>query len=1281
MGNQLTTTVPSQIWPVEQYLNDLSDFDFVENLGSTRFFKVAKSRSKEGLVVIKVFVLPDPAILLESYKEQVWNIQSCLSLSFNCLPYQRIFQSDKAIMLFRQYIQYSLYDRLSTHPFLCSIEKKWIAFLLLTAINQCHKLNIYHGDIKSENVMITSWNWVSLTDFASYKPVYLPDNNPTEFSFYFDTSRRRTCYIAPERFDDDGPSDEMLTDPVETTLESTKTDELLPSMDIFSTGCVLIELFSDGAKPFDLSQLLSYRSGDYYPRESIDLIDDAEIKKLVEHMIQKDPSLRLSADEYLKMFKRKIFPDCFYTFLQPYCQRFACYPLLYADERILRLHRDIDLIKQKLVVETDKNSDLNIISDSNIIENLLIILSVVTSSIQKLVLSNSKLIALNLLKLFSNHLPSEIILDRILPYVLFFVHDNFFLVKCETIRTLVHCLSKVRFVPPDNISIFTDYIFLSTNYLLTDKESAVRIEFAKNIACIAELAVRFLELIQLHSNKKTSVNQQKHKLTSELHDFSAQKVSSYDSELTTLHDVIQQNVVSLLGDKENNVKKALLENGIIKLCIFFGRKRANDVLFSHMITFLNDKQDWQLRELFFDNMVGVAAYLGWQCSSILKPLIQQGISDPEEFVVIKTISSFCCLIKLNLMPKKVLIDLFHETICLVLHPNIWIQRKVIGLIGVVAEKMELSDVYSYVIPLVSKYFTNYFYQSDELVLIESVNAPLSRPLYQQLLKCPYPWEKMVKRDGMSTEKFNGYVNLLTHPVSSNKRQVPQYSSSEQRYKEFSDMTEVTKTKLTRGNRHVNSRMNEDWKQMFNPVETFDGGLNKPLEPIEATEKGEQNQFIPAHLELENLKAHNSKQIVAWCKNNIDDIQTYYKTHCESKKYFVDSNEGALLDEKKKYLDWKPQGYMVAHLHEHRGAINRIRVCQKNPLLASCSNDGCVKVWDSSRLDGKSITNRSKLTYSKLSGQIKSICFAQNSSNIIATSDNGMMHVFKIDLSSRPNAILTKDLDASKNGLVVDMMPTDHLSENVIALATVHGLMFGWDLRTPQKHVWQVQTDPKYGLITSFDVNKKSNWIVCGTNSGNHSCWDLRFLLSVNNITHPNPSGTRVKRLIVDESSPSLILSSSYGNNELLFWDVETGARQKVLWASPKAILTYENPTKHFFSGIYATSSYVITAGSDMRIRYWNLNSPSESFIVAGSSGDSKDVNSLVSYNTRLVEATQAIYESYHKQPPSSTFDEESHIKPYVPVGHRDVITDLTVCSSTQHYIITSSRDGIIKVWK
>ena len=57
---------------------------------------------------------------------------------------------------------------------------------------------IFIGDIKCENVLVTSWNWLYLADFASFKPTYIPYDDPSDFSFFFDTGGRRLCYLAPE---------------------------------------------------------------------------------------------------------------------------------------------------------------------------------------------------------------------------------------------------------------------------------------------------------------------------------------------------------------------------------------------------------------------------------------------------------------------------------------------------------------------------------------------------------------------------------------------------------------------------------------------------------------------------------------------------------------------------------------------------------------------------------------------------------------------------------------------------------------------------------------------------------------------------------------------------------------------------------------------------------------------------------------------------------------------------------------------------------------------------
>ena len=50
--------------------------------------------------------------------------------------------------------------------------------------------------------------------------------------------------------------------------------------------------------------------------------------------------------------------------------------------------------------------------------------------------------------------------------------------------------------------------------------------------------------------------------------------TSYDVELQALHEMIQQKVVILLSDPDNIVKRTLLESGITRLCVFFGRQKG-----------------------------------------------------------------------------------------------------------------------------------------------------------------------------------------------------------------------------------------------------------------------------------------------------------------------------------------------------------------------------------------------------------------------------------------------------------------------------------------------------------------------------------------------------------------------------------------------------------------------------------------------------------------------------------------------------------------------------------
>ena len=117
------------------------------------------------------------------------------------------------------------------------------------------------------------------------------------------------------------------------------------------------------------------------------------------------------------------------------------------------------------------------------------------------------------------------------------------------------------------------------------------------------------------------------------------------------------------------------------------------------------------------------------------------------------------------------------------------------------------------------------------------------------------------------------------------------------------------------------------------------------------------------------------------------------------------------------------------------------------------------------------------------------------------------------------------------------------------------------------------------------------------------------------------TGVRVRRLLTHPShnNPSCILSSVQGNNEVSIWDLETGARQKTLWASLAPPLSQTKASSHSVNGMYLgvtdSNTFLLTAGSDMRIRYWDLSYPANSHIVSMAASDPVN-QAVVSY--RLV---------------------------------------------------------------
>ncbi|KAF8435557.1 hypothetical protein BGX38DRAFT_1274971 [Terfezia claveryi] len=750
MGHGYSSLTERNVGAAGSDISELPEFSYDKPLGTGRFLKTIRARHKKGTAVVKIFVKPGGGgYSLKRYFKQIEREKEALAGVLNAFPYQKIIETDRAGYLIRQNLYSSLYDRVSTRPFLEEIEKKWIAFQLLCGLRDCHFRGVHHGDIKSENVMISSWNWVHLADFASFKPTYLPEYDPADFAFFFDTSGKRTCYVAPERFVDSEQGQDGLTD----------------QMDVFSLGCVIAELFLEGTPLFSLSQLFKYRKGEFDPTAAyLHKIEDPEIRSLIQHMVQLNPTDRLSAEEYLNKWRGKAFPEYYYSFLHGYISSIidpSSRPPVpkkkksqsEGDYRINAIYSDFDKISSCLCyTQTEGTEKVRNASYKNILpvyldipnyqrgslavcrrpgapdDGTLIFLSFVAASMRATSRTSARLKACDLLLAFAERISDEAKLDRCLPYLIALLTDEAPMVQMAAIRTITQLMELVEVVSPVNAYVFPEYILPKLKLFTIHKNPSVRAMLASCLASLADSASRFLNLAQdlrgqgvlPTADPETEVGTAPESTYQALFDIAR-------SDLAT---IFQEYATVFLTDPDSSVRRAILTS-VTRLCVFFGRQKANDVILSHLNTYLNDK-DWMLRSAFFETIIGVAAFLGGtSLEEYIMPLMVQALADPEELVVEKVVRSLASMAGIGLFQRSKTWELIDIVARFAMHPNLWIRQASTSFIASAAKWLSPADVHCIVFPTVKLYLRSDVIEVTQSSLLEYLMSPLPRPVFDQ----------------------------------------------------------------------------------------------------------------------------------------------------------------------------------------------------------------------------------------------------------------------------------------------------------------------------------------------------------------------------------------------------------------------------------------------------------------------------------------------------------------------------------------------------------------------
>ena len=720
---------------------ELSDLVHEKTLASARFMKSVRARSPHGFVFVKAVMKPYSTFRVEKYVKKITEERNVLAKISNTLGYQKIVEVSSGGFLVRQFVFSSVYDRLSTRPFLEDIEKKWLAYQLLCAIRDCHAQDIYHGDIKTENLLVTSWNWLYLTDFSSsFKPTTLPEDNPADFSFYFDTSSRRTCYVAPERFTKDSQPD--------------STSDLNWAMDMFSAGCVIAEMFLEGPI-FSLSQVFKYRAGEYSPEMAhLNRIEDEDVRGMVLNMIELDPEKRYNADQHLSFYKGKIFPEYFDSFLHQYMLDLTqpsktrqqlgvdTSNLAESDDKIDRVFHDFEKIAYFLgygpgagltrrpsgsasakPIRLRKRSQVQ----PTLYDGTFLFLTLVCSSLRNTTRASSRLKACDLLVAFAERLPDEAKLDRILPYIVALLSDPADAVQASAVRALTSIFEMIEVVSPINAFIFPEYIFPRLKSFLQEPphgpNALVRAAYASCLASLAWSSNRLLDMVQaIRADGRLPA------MGDDTWAAPTSFQTLYDPSREELVRLFEEATVALITDPEPSVKRALL-GSVSSLSVFFGSQRASDVVLTHLNTYLNEK-DWILKCSFFDALVGIASYIGTSSlEKFILPIMVGSLTDPEGFVVEKVFRSLSRMADLGLVQKATSWELVGMAVRFLVHPNQWTRESAAQFIVVSSKYTSQADKHCIIIPMLQPYLKSPVMELSEEHLLDHLKKPLSRAVY------------------------------------------------------------------------------------------------------------------------------------------------------------------------------------------------------------------------------------------------------------------------------------------------------------------------------------------------------------------------------------------------------------------------------------------------------------------------------------------------------------------------------------------------------------------------
>ena len=410
---------------------------------------------------------------------------------------------------------------------------------------------------------------------------------------------------------------------------------------------------------------------------------------------------------------------------------------------------------------------------------LLLIVQIICSNMRHLKHPQLKIAALLLLVRIGLYCPDDIILQRILPFLVLALEDPCAMVRATSVRAVRSLLTIVNTFTSLESNIFQYYVFPALGLIARDTESVVRIAFAESIGSFAETSKRFLDRAHVMLLKKSLSESDSqiafdptrtqaggmHAMLTALTGISLEGKGkgysgpyaaplpvfvdgSYDLKLGYLHEHVSRWIRDLVLDtgavdarrgsglaSYSSIVKRVLLVDIVRLCVFFGHEATMDLLLTQLLTFLND-QDWELRYAFCAKIPAVCVFVGPTVTSeCILPCIENAVYDVEEMVVCRALACLSALVQLRLLSPSVAVDVFKKSSPLLLHPSAVIRKEIIKLTAVTADLVGTVDSYVFLLPLI-RTALNYDLvgaEINEFSISKALKSPLTRWVYRQAL--------------------------------------------------------------------------------------------------------------------------------------------------------------------------------------------------------------------------------------------------------------------------------------------------------------------------------------------------------------------------------------------------------------------------------------------------------------------------------------------------------------------------------------------------------------------